>query len=96
MRDAGPAARAARIRAACAAALRAHRGRPRRRSPPETACTEIYGGPDVVTIERNSPRRAVDVELTRANGCEIDRFEKFAPVLEELYPDYKPGSALSP
>jgi hypothetical protein len=63
---------------------------------PQTACTEIFGGPDVVTITGTLATEAVDAKLTRANGCEIDRFDKFVPVLEELYPGYKPGQALQP
>jgi hypothetical protein len=64
--------------------------------PPQTACTEIFGGPDVVTISGTLHGEAVDARLTRANGCEIDRFDRVAPLLEELYPDYKPGQALQP
>jgi hypothetical protein len=64
--------------------------------PPKTACTEIFGGPEVVTITGTLDGEAVDAKLTRANGCEIDRFDRFAPVLEELYPDYEPGEALQP
>jgi hypothetical protein len=62
--------------------------------PPQTACTEIFGGPEVVTVTGTLDGEAVDAKLTRANGCEIDRFDRFVPVLEELYPDYKPGEAL--
>ncbi len=62
--------------------------------PPETACTEIYGGPDVVTIEGTIEGEPIDAELTRVNGCEIERFDRFAPLLEVLFPDYEPGSAL--
>jgi hypothetical protein len=34
--------------------------------------------------------------LTRANGCELDRFDEFVARLDELYPDYKPGGSLAP
>jgi hypothetical protein len=64
--------------------------------PPQTACTEIFGGPDVVTITGTLDGEAVNAKLTRANGCEIDRFDRFLPVLEELYPGYTPGASLQP
>jgi hypothetical protein len=64
--------------------------------PPQTACTEIYGGPDVVEISGTLDGEEVDAVLTRANGCEIERFDRFVPVLEALYPEYRPGEALSP
>ena len=63
--------------------------------PPDTACTEIYGGPDVVTIEGTLDGEPIDTELTRSNGCEIERFERFLPVLETLFPDYRPGESLA-
>lgn len=64
--------------------------------PADTACTEIFGGPEVVTVTGSVHGRAVDVELTRANGCEIERFGRFVSVLRELYPGYEPGEALQP
>jgi len=63
--------------------------------PPQTACTEIFGGPDVVRITGTLNGDEVDTELTRANGCEIERFERFVPLLEALFPDYEPGAALN-
>ena len=36
----------------------------------------------------------VDARLTRANGCEIERFDRFAKLLMQLFPDYEPGGAL--
>ena len=30
--------------------------------------------------------------FTRANGCEIDRFDRITPLLRELFPDYEPGA----
>jgi hypothetical protein len=64
--------------------------------PADTACTEIYGGPDVVTIEGTLKGQPIDTRLTRENGCEIERFERFAGVLAALFPDYEPGSAAVP
>ena len=64
--------------------------------PADTPCTEIYGGPDVVTIEGTLNGEPIDAELVRANGCEIERFDRFVPLLAELFPDYTPGQALRP
>jgi len=62
--------------------------------PPQTACTEIYGGPDVVTVTGTLHGEPVDAKLSRANGCEIDRFERFLPVVEEVFAGYEPGASL--
>jgi hypothetical protein len=64
--------------------------------PPQTPCTDIFGGPEVVTITGTLQGDAVDAKLSRANGCEIERFGAIVPVLEELYPDYEPGESLKP
>ena len=45
--------------------------------PGDVACTEIYGGDQVATITGS-----VDARFSRANGCEIDRWDRLAPVLE--------------
>ena len=64
--------------------------------PPTTACTEIFGGPDVVTIEGELEGEPVKATLNRSNGCEIERFGGFLPVLEALFEGYEPGAALTP
>jgi hypothetical protein len=64
--------------------------------PPDTACTEIYGGPDEATLEGTIAGEPVSAAFTRANGCEIERFDRIAPLLRELFPDYKPGASLAP
>jgi hypothetical protein len=63
---------------------------------PDTACTEIFGGPDTASLEGTISGEEVDVELTRANGCEIERFDAAVPLLQALYPDYEPGGSLAP
>ena len=63
---------------------------------PQTPCTEIYGGPDVVELSGFINDEPVDTTLTRANGCEIDRFDRIVPVLKEQFPGYEPGSAIAP
>ncbi len=52
--------------------------------PGDTACTEIYGGPEQITLSGTWAGEPVDTTLTRTNGCEIDRYEALAPVLLPL------------
>ena len=61
---------------------------------PDVACTEIYGGPDEAQVEGELHGEAVAERLTRANGCEIERFDHLVPALRELFPGYVPGAAL--
>jgi hypothetical protein len=44
--------------------------------PAATACTEIYGGPQVALVTGKVDGRRVWVKLRRDNGCEIDRWER--------------------
>lgn len=64
--------------------------------PPGVACTEIYGGPDVVELRGALRGTGVDTVLTRENGCEIDRFDAFTDLLRALFPRYEPGAPLAP
>jgi hypothetical protein len=64
--------------------------------PPQAACTEIYGGPDTLTIEGTLEGKPVEATLTRENGCEIERFAVWLPILKKLFPDYSPGASLEP
>jgi hypothetical protein len=64
--------------------------------PPGAVCTQIYGGPDLVQIEGTLRGSEVDAELTRVNGCEIDRFDRFLPLLRALFGGYRPGQAVRP
>jgi hypothetical protein len=45
--------------------------------PGDVACTEIYGGDQVATITGS-----VEASFSRANGCEIDRWDRLKTVLE--------------
>jgi hypothetical protein len=63
---------------------------------PAQACTEIYGGPDLATIEGELDGEGVSGTFDRSNGCEIDRFGAVRPLLQALFPDYEPGGALQP
>ena len=61
---------------------------------PQTACTEIYGGPDELTVTGSLRGEPIDAAFTRENGCEIERFERFSELLTALFPDYRTGSAI--
>ena len=63
---------------------------------PDTACTEIFGGPDTLSLEGRIEGNDVDVDLNRTNGCEIERFDAAVPLLQALFPDYEPGASLAP
>jgi hypothetical protein len=62
--------------------------------PPDTPCTEIYGGPDVMTIAGTLEGEHIDADFTRANGCEIERYDRFLPLVQALFDDYRPGEEL--
>jgi hypothetical protein len=63
-------------------------------TPAQTPCTELYGGPDVVEINGTLDGVQLEAKLTRADGCEVARFDPIVPVLEKLFPGYEPGSAI--
>lgn len=44
--------------------------------PPGTACTEIYGGPQVAIVTGTIDGRPVWARLRRDDGCQIDRWER--------------------
>ena len=62
--------------------------------PADQACTELFGGPDIATLQGEINGEEVDVELTRSNGCEIERFDAAVPLLQALFDDYEPGGAI--
>ena len=64
--------------------------------PSQTACTEIFGGPETATVSWVLDGEPVEAELSRANGCEIERFDHFMPLLTSMFPDYEPGASLAP
>ncbi len=69
---------------------------PAAETPPDQACTEVYGGPDTLTVNGTLRGEEIAAAFQRSNGCDIERFDRFADVLAVLFPEYKPGSALSP
>jgi subtilisin inhibitor-like len=46
--------------------------------PRDTACTQIYGGPDVARVRGRLRGRLVDATFGRTNGCETARWERVA------------------
>ena len=63
---------------------------------PDVACTEIYGGPDVVRVEGTLNGEPIAITLTRADGCEIERFDRWSGLLRVAFPGYRPGEAIAP
>jgi hypothetical protein len=43
--------------------------------PPDTICTQIYGGPQTARVHGRFGGRPVDVRFSRTNGCEIHRWD---------------------
>jgi hypothetical protein len=43
--------------------------------PPDTACTEIYGGPQTAVVSGTVAGAGVWTKLRRDNGCEIARWD---------------------
>lgn len=50
---------------------------------PALACTEIYGGPQTATVTGTVDGTAVDASFSRANGCEIARWDALVGLLGE-------------
>ncbi|MFE0651828.1 SSI family serine proteinase inhibitor [Streptomyces sp. NPDC059534] len=49
--------------------------------PQDALCTQVYGGPAVAHVTGTWQGRKVDARFSRANGCEIDRWQNLEPVL---------------
>jgi Subtilisin inhibitor-like len=47
-------------------------------TPPDAACTKIYGGPAVAKIEGLYQGETVNAEFSRTDGCEIARWNRHA------------------
>ena len=54
---------------------------PRLSPEPDEACTEIYGGPERLVVEGTLDGDAVSKEVTRADGCQIARYDLLAEAL---------------
>ncbi|MET7756562.1 SSI family serine proteinase inhibitor [Streptomyces sp. NPDC005389] len=49
--------------------------------PADQFCTQVYGGPALAHVTGTWQGRTVDARFSRANGCEINRWENLEPVL---------------
>jgi len=49
--------------------------------PADTACTEIYGGPQVAQVDGTVDGEPVSASFDRTNGCEISRWDALSPWL---------------
>ncbi|MGH3133571.1 MAG: SSI family serine proteinase inhibitor [Gaiellaceae bacterium] len=48
---------------------------------PDLVCTQIYGGPQVARVVGRVEGKGVWTTFTRANGCQIARWERVSPWL---------------
>jgi hypothetical protein len=46
--------------------------------PKDTACTAIYGGPQVARVRGSLRAMRIDARFNRRNGCEIGRWNRLA------------------
>ena len=44
--------------------------------PKSTACTQIYGGPEIADVSGTFNGKAVDTQFSRGNGCELERWKR--------------------
>lgn len=49
--------------------------------PDDRACTEIFGGPQRAEVSGTVEGEEVDATFTRANGCEIERWDALVGLL---------------
>jgi hypothetical protein len=50
--------------------------------PADSACTQIYGGPEEAEIVGTLDGEQVQATFSRQNGCEIDRWMRMAGILQ--------------
>ncbi|MBA3743947.1 MAG: hypothetical protein H0X00_13710 [Sporichthya sp.] len=63
------------------AAVKAEGSDPFAKPAPDEICTFIYGGPQTATVVGTWNGEGVDAKFTRANGCEVSRWDAIEPVL---------------
>ncbi len=73
---------------ACAALAKAEQGSsdPFAKPEPDQICTYIYGGPQTARVVGSWNGQGVDASFSRANGCEIARWDAIEPVLSPTAP----------
>ena len=47
-------------------------------TPPDTACTELYGGPESATVTGTFDGSAISTTFARRDGCEVARWARHA------------------
>ena len=50
--------------------------------PDDVMCTQQFGGPEQAAVRGIFQGEEVDMRYSRANGCEIARWERLAPVFQ--------------
>jgi len=50
--------------------------------PKDMLCTQIYGGPQQATVQGTFRGKVVDASYSRSDGCEIQRWDRMAPVID--------------
>ena len=50
--------------------------------PPYSICTQIYGGPEEAEVVGTLDGEQVQATFSRQNGCEIDRWDRLAGVIQ--------------
>jgi hypothetical protein len=68
---------------------------PTAQPPADGACTQVYGGPDTLTINGTLRGEDVAASFDRTDGCQIQRFDRFADVLAALYPGYAGATSVN-
>ncbi len=53
-------------------------------TPPDTACTQIFGGPETATIKGTIRGEPVDATFSRSDGCEVERWKRVEALLAEV------------
>jgi len=61
-------------------------------TPADTACTEIYGGPENAIVKGTFDGAAVSTTFARRNGCEIERWHRH----QFLFPPSLAGGGSGP
>lgn len=59
-------------------------------TPKDQMCTFIFGGPQTATVEGTWNLNKVKASFSRANGCEIARWDALGPLLEPQKPAEAP------
>ena len=55
---------------------------PRLRPDPDEVCTQVYGGPQRMTVTGTVDGAPVEVEVTRTDGCQIARYDLLRRTLD--------------